>query len=698
LKKKVPFAKSTRHSRDRQALKRIGIFKEVLLLEDNATTAKRRKKLGVRSDVNTKEITVRIHRLVHAERVSVSRKTYKVGEMRKHRSSRVDLALNLIRRATRKGAKSVVVAGTAYGSVKAFTGILFDAGMHFVTQVRPGTVIANPRGKGNVRASASLKAGRWRRVTIKLPTGEVIPCTAKKLGVVNLPSGRVRLFAIQVGGIQGVHRGTIIGLSSFDASINYLAHLASYSRWIRTESRRGARASSAQGVKPKGKAARIDRRANITLARKRDQEIDSRTDVRPDGFRLRKTLSSGETVLNVVDLFAGAGGMGLGFLLGGGESGRYRITYSGEVNPIFARTIEHNYKRFDRIFRHHRASRTPETISPIDLRPKRALEEVRATARDYGDTHILIGGPPCQGFSMANRNSWSGRNPNNELIDTFLKYVRILKPRVFLLENVQGMINAPKGSGEISVVDAIERRMTSSGYLVYPKLLDAVWYGVPQHRTRLFVIGVHRDLGYRAESFGAWGPFPTPSHGTGGLPWITVRDAIRDLPRIGNGSSSESLKYAQPSRKELRENTFLRSMRAGADAGTISGHVTSKHADYVLERYKKIPQGGNWEDIRKSMTNYANISRTHSNIYRRLRWDEPSITIGHYRKSMIIHPSQTRGLSLREAARLQSFPDWFDFVGADSGAQAGLIHRQQQLANAVCPLVTKAIAQFLLML
>jgi site-specific DNA-cytosine methylase len=123
--------------------------------------------------------------------------------------------------------------------------------------------------------------------------------------------------------------------------------------------------------------------------------------------------------------------------------------------------------------------------------------------------------------------------------------------------------------------------------------------------------------------------------------------------------------------------------------------VTSKHADYVIDRYRKIPAGGNWEDIRDELTNYAEVSRTHSNIYRRLRWDEPSITIGHYRKSMLVHPSQHRGLSLREAARLQSFPDWFRFAGTANGDAGGLVHKQQQLANAVCPLVTKAVAELI---
>jgi site-specific DNA-cytosine methylase len=148
----------------------------------------------------------------------------------------------------------------------------------------------------------------------------------------------------------------------------------------------------------------------------------------------------------------------------------------------------------------------------------------------------------------------------------------------------------------------------------------------------------------------------------------------------------------------LRANDFLRYSRGGAEPGVIFDHVTSRHAEYVIDRYRRIPAGGNWESIRDEMTNYADVSRTHSNIYRRLGWEHPSITIGHYRKSMLVHPSEHRGLSLREACRLQSFPDWFRFAGSENGTTGGLGHKQQQLANAVCPLVTKAIADFMLAL
>jgi site-specific DNA-cytosine methylase len=203
-------------------------------------------------------------------------------------------------------------------------------------------------------------------------------------------------------------------------------------------------------------------------------------------------------------------------------------------------------------------------------------------------------------------------------------------------------------------------------------------------------------LGYSAEMFGHWGPYPKPSYGPGAdNPFVTVRDAIFDLPKVKNGDDRSESPYEAAS-SLLERSPYLRAMRGGAPSDVIWDHVTSKHADYVIERYKGIPQGENWQAVRKLMTNYADVERTHSNIYRRLAWNEPAITIGHYRKSMIIHPSQHRGLSLREAARLQTFPDWFRFAGTASGKPGGLMHKQQQLANAVCPAVTKAVAEYIL--
>ena len=389
--------------------------------------------------------------------------------------------------------------------------------------------------------------------------------------------------------------------------------------------------------------------------------------------------------------------MGLGFLLAGKASGEYRIVYSGEANPIFVETLRKNHRFYDNSVAIHGGARTPPTVAVADLRDSKVLDEADATARERGGTHVVIGGPPCQGFSTANRNSWSRSNPNNELIEVFIRYVERLRPLAFLMENVQGILWTQDALGATSIVDVVERRMDAAGYKLFPKLVDAAWYGVPQNRARFFLMGLHRDLGYVEEDFGDQGPFPAPTHGTKLQPVVTVRDAIADLPPIGNGYLVEASAYAGTS-KHIQANAFLRYVREGSEQSVIFDHVTSRHADYVIDRYRRIPPGGNWESIRDSFTNYANVSRTHSNIYRRLRWDEPSITIGHYRKSMLVHPSQHRGLSLREATRLQSFPDWFRFAGTVDGTPGGLVHKQQQLANAVCPLVTKAIADYILTL
>lgn len=278
-----------------------------------------------------------------------------------------------------------------------------------------------------------------------------------------------------------------------------------------------------------------------------------------------------------------------------------------------------------------------------------------------------------------------------------MRYVGKLRPPIFLMENVQGIVWTSKSgnNNSLSVAEYALKKMKAFGYLVFPKLLDAVWYGVPQYRTRFFLLGIHKDVGYSAEEFNGWGPFPLPTHGpVAERPFVTVREAIGDLPAIGNGHGQDEMDYSEPTAKA--DNGFLKLMRRGATKGRILDHVTSRHAEYVIERYKRIPAGGNWQDIAEMMSNYAQLERTHSNIYRRLEWDKPSITIGHYRKSMLVHPEQHRGLSLREACRLQSFPDWFRFAGTVDGQSGGLMHKQQQLANAVCPFVSKAIAEFIL--
>lgn len=439
-------------------------------------------------------------------------------------------------------------------------------------------------------------------------------------------------------------------------------------------------------------------RPNIRIADAQDALAAAKHDIAPlTSPQLHGVLASERKTLNVVEIFSGAGGLGLGFLMAQGGSCDYRITFSGEVNPIYVQTLINNHRHFAQEVCIDAVQRVPVGTTPTNLVDKTSLQQIKVVADTYGEVDILTGGPPCQGFSSSNRRSWHKDNENNKLVEVFLDYVRTLKPRVMLLENVQGILWTPSHQREeVSAARYITEEL-SRDYLLFPKLLDAVWYGVPQYRTRFFLLGIRSDLGYSSGDFGEWGPFPLPTHGpTTGRPYVTVGEAIEGLPVIGNGADVDEMDYSLTN-ELLANNDYLQQM-VGTNPSRVFDHVTSKHETYVIERYKQIPEGGNWESIRHLMNNYTKIERTHSNIYKRLRFNQPSITMGHYRKSMMVHPHQDRGLSLREACRLQSFPDWFRFAGTSDGSKGGLMHKQQQLANAVCPLVAKAIAEFLLAL
>jgi DNA (cytosine-5)-methyltransferase 1 len=456
--------------------------------------------------------------------------------------------------------------------------------------------------------------------------------------------------------------------------------------------------------------SRLRYRANIKLANQQDklfklssQEEDSSVDKDSDS-NLLGSLTDSRHELRVVDLFAGAGGMSTGFLMASDSDKSFKIIEAAEINPIYLKSLEKNHKYFESNAIDRANDCCPKHFSPIDLKSQIGRNRVKDAVDREGGVDILIGGPPCQGFSQSNRNSWSPENPYNKLVDIFVKCAIELEPKVILLENVQGILWTPrptkKRKKELGVVDYVSKSMMDAGYILFPSVVDAAWYGVPQHRNRFFLLGLHKSLGYSLQDFDEWGAFPKPTHGfLGENNYVTVHDAISDLPQVENGEKRLFQEYEEPSNKDFEANSFLRKMRTMAPLGIIEGHVVSNQADYVIERYRNIPPGGNWENIKHMMTNYGDISRTHSNIYKRLKWEEPSITIGNYRKSMIIHPSQDRGLSLREASRLQSLPDWFTFCGAlDDSATGGIMHKQQQLANAVSFLLTLAIANYILRL
>jgi DNA (cytosine-5)-methyltransferase 1 len=278
-----------------------------------------------------------------------------------------------------------------------------------------------------------------------------------------------------------------------------------------------------------------------------------------------------------------------------------------------------------------------------------------------GKTSVLFGGPPCQGFSTSNQRTRSRENPSNWLFREFVRITRLWKPDWVLFENVRGIVETEHGLFR----DSIVRDLEEAGYTCSCGVLCASDFGVPQIRSRFFVIASRHGISVNM-------PKPTTRR------TVTVRQAIADLPSLPNGASKDYLPYAHKPR-----SNYAKSMRNGHLG--CNGHFVTNNATHIVERYTHIPQGGNWEDIPEElMANYTDRTRCHTGIYRRLSEDKPSTVLGNYRKNMLIHPSEDRNLSVREAARLQSFPDWYEFRGS-------IGFQQQQVGNAVPPMLAQAV-------
>lgn len=336
-----------------------------------------------------------------------------------------------------------------------------------------------------------------------------------------------------------------------------------------------------------------------------------------------------------IDVFSGAGGLSLGAINAGIE-----VALAIEKDKYSADTFKKNH---------------PETrvlngdINEIDL----------ATI-EIDSPFILFGGPPCQGFSLSNTKTRNNDNKNNHLFNRYFEWVETFQPTWFLFENVEGIVSYNNGE----TVDYIQSLFESIGYTVKKDVLTASDYGVPQDRNRFFMIGNNLGLDFT---------FPEKLKSK-----VSVREALSDLPSLNNGDSRDEHPY------QINNVSDYSKLMRGTSKVASQNYV-SKNRDYVIERYSHIKPGQNWKAIPdRLMANYANKNNCHSGIYKRLDPAKPSVVISNYRKNMLIHPFEDRGLSVREAARLQSFPDDFKFSGT-------LMYIQQQIGNAVPPLMAEAI-------
>lgn len=344
-------------------------------------------------------------------------------------------------------------------------------------------------------------------------------------------------------------------------------------------------------------------------------------------------------MITAIDLFSGAGGMSLGAAMNG-----INTVTAVEIDKHAALTYSYNH---------------PDTkVINTDIR----AVDVNIL-HSKGDLRILFGGPPCQGFSTSNQKTRNAHNKLNWLFQEFLRIAKLWKPDWLVLENVAGLLETEKGF----FFEEITKCLHDAGYKSSLWVLNATDFGVPQKRRRLFIIGsyFYKDL-----------PSPKIINESP----VTVWDAISDLPDLQNGSNFDDLPY-----KSYPVSRYAEVMRGKLES--CGNHHVTRNAEQVIDRYRHVPQGGNWENIPPSlMANYKERTRCHTGIYRRLNANEPSVVIGNYRKNMLIHPTQDRGLSVREAARIQSFPDSYVFKGS-------IGFQQQQVGNAVPPLMAKAVFQ-----
>lgn len=340
-----------------------------------------------------------------------------------------------------------------------------------------------------------------------------------------------------------------------------------------------------------------------------------------------------------IDLFSGAGGMSTGAISVGVD-----VRVAIEIDKFAGITYRANH---------------PKTILiNKDIRSV-TIEEF---PKFNGDSiKILFGGPPCQGFSSSNQKTRNKENQGNWLFNEYMRITRELKPDWIIVENVKGIIETENGF----FFEKINHELSKLGYTLNSAVLNAADFGVPQIRNRVFIVGSLHGIKYE---------FPKPTS----LKHLTVKDAISDLPSLNSGANFEILDYKRPS-----QNEFQTKIREKSDK-SFNNNVTA-NTELTLKRYKHIPQGGNWRNIPFELIgNYKDITRCHTGIYHRLVENCPSVVIGNYRKNMLIHPTEDRGLSVREASRIQSFPDTFHFHGS-------IGFQQQQVGNSVPPLLAKAV-------
>lgn len=363
------------------------------------------------------------------------------------------------------------------------------------------------------------------------------------------------------------------------------------------------------------------------------QDIDGKTNIEATAKMTKPT---------VIDLFSGCGGLSLGF-----QNAGYEVLLGVDHDAAALKTYQKNF---------------PAAIAAnIDLSQRSAAAQIRETIK-RDDVDAIIAGPPCQGFSLTGPRNFDDKR--NKLYLAVLSLLGEMRPRCAVIENVPGMLRLYGGEIHREIV----RRIESRGYRVTtPQILCAADYGVPQMRRRAFIVAVRRDCGEFE--------FPRPTHSSD--EYVSCADAIGDLPSLKNDLGAEVSDYDKPAVTAYQRMMRLRSRK-------LYNHLGTRHTDLVKSVISQVPEGGNHLDLPAGV----GTSRRFNEAWTRYHSKEPSHTIdtGHRNH---FHYKYDRVPTIRENARLQSFPDTFVFTGTKT-------QQNRQVGNAVPPLLAEKLGVRLL--
>lgn len=347
---------------------------------------------------------------------------------------------------------------------------------------------------------------------------------------------------------------------------------------------------------------------------------------------------------NVVDLFSGVGGLSYGF----SKMPEFNILAANEIEKdiSIAYTLNH------------------PTVSMFNCDINQLTEEKIQEVLKGQRVDLIVGGPPCQSYSTL------GKRQMDERAGLFMQYKRILtilNPKAFVFENVSGILSMDKGR----LFERIKSEFESLGYQLKYKLLDAVDYGVPQHRERVILVGFKGENRFE---------YPQPTYGEGLKPYITLEEAIGDLPSIKSGQTNNTFDSSV-------SNDFLNFVRKSDE--TMTEHSAPKNGEHLIKIMEALKDGQSKDELPEDIRPKSG----YGNTYAKLWWKKPSTTITRNfacpSSSRCIHPRDSRAMSIREGARLQSFPDDYKFYGSDG-------MKRLEIGNAVPPLLSKVIAEQML--